>query len=263
MKIKLLGWELCLNSRWIMLRRTDGQAERIWYRDRNQRERIEGYLDLAEQRPELFENGARLRICTDRAAMLEFEKKTGKKVGLVHNNAPYQYILSDMIEGGRPFAYWRVVPCQKEAGTVMLPRWTDGEGNEYYGVLKLYRHALRASALELPRGHLDPGLTPEENAVKELGEEFGIRKEHVESLELLGCGYADSGLTSGLVRFYLADVTGPRPEASCDHEGIQGGMWLSREDFLHAIRSGSITDGMTMNALLHLLLRRDEPGEDC
>lgn len=261
MMIKLPGCEIRLSARWILVRCAGaGTPERVWYRDRDQRERIEGYLALLKERPELFANGDSLRICTDRAAMLEFEEMTGKKVGLVHNNPPYQHILSDMIGGPKPFAYIRVVPCQKEAGTVMLPRWTDTNGKEYFGVLKLYRHALRTSALELPRGHLDPGLTPEENAVKELGEEFGIRREYVRALVELGCGYADSGLTSGMVRFYLADVTGPRPEASCGHEGIQGGIWLPREAFLDAIRSGTITDGMTMNALLHFLLKDDAHG---
>ncbi len=255
MMIKLPGHELRVSSRWIMLRRTGiAPMERIWYRDRQQRERIEGYLELVGARPELFKNGEQLRICTDRAAMLEFEEKTGKHVGLVHSNKPYQYILSDLIEGQKPFSYLRVVPCEKEAGTVMLPRWADDRGNAYFGILKLYRHALRAPALELPRGHLDPGLTPAENAVKELGEEFGILRENVAALELLGCGYADSGLSSGLVRFYLVDVTGPRPKASCGHEGIQGGLWLSAAELLDAIREGRITDGMTMNALLHMLL---------
>ena len=258
MKIKLPGIELHLSTRWIIVRhRAGARPDRIWYRDPHQRDRIEDYLELVSQRPELFADADQLRISTDRAAMLEFEQKTGKKVGIVHNNAPYQYILSDLIVGQKPFAYIRVVPCEREAGTVMLPRWKDAGGNEYFGVLRIYRHALRSYALELPRGHLDLGLTPEENAVKELREEFGISRRSVRSLVELGRGYADSGLTSGLVRFYLADVTGQRPTASCGHEGIRGGIWLTRRELLDAIRDGAITDGMTMNALLHFLLKTE------
>lgn len=255
MKLKFLHYELTFTSRWAVLRNLREQGkETVWYRSRDQRDRIEGYLKLAEQRPELFTNADTLRICTSRSAMLEFERNTGKKVGIVHNNSPYQYILSDMIEGKKPFAYLRVVPCSAEAGTVMLPRWTDDNGNEFFGILKMYRHATRSVHLELPRGHLDPGLTPAENAVKELGEEFGVRRENIRQLKQIGASYADSGLTSGMVRFYLVDLSGPLPEAALGHEGILAGKWLPRAEFLDLLRSGTIMDGMTMNAVLHFLL---------
>ena len=262
MKLKILHYELTLTSRWILLRnlRTPGR-EFVWYRNRDQRDRIEGYQNLLNQRPELFSNADTLQICTDKSSMLEFERNTQKKIGIVYNNAPYHYILSDLIGGKKPFAYLRVVPCSTEAGTVMLPRWTDGDGNEFFGVLKIYRHATRSAHLELPRGHLEPGLTPAENAVKELGEEFGVCRENIKDLQQIGEAYADSGLTSGKVRFFLVDIIGSLPEAALGHEGILAGKWIPRDEFLGLIRNGTIMDGMTMIAVLRFLLSQT-PAEE-
>lgn len=256
MKVKLLNYELIMNPRWIMLRHHTAACsrERIWYRDPAQRERIESYLCLQQSRPELFTYADTLPINTDRLAMLEFEVSTGKHIGLVHNNAPYQYILSDLIDGKKQFAYIRVVPVSPEGGTVTLPRWTDNDGNEFFGVLEIYRHALRTTVTELPRGHLDPDLTPEENAEKELKEELGVLKDNISSIQEIGCCHPDSGLTSALVRYFLVDLTGPRPEAVNGHEGIRSGRWLTRQELTAMLRDGQITDGMTCNAFLHFLL---------
>ena len=257
MKAKFLNYELILNPRWIMLRHHDTACPRewVWYRDTAQRERIEGYLCLQQSRPELFTSAAALPINANKLAMLEFEARTGKHIGLVHNNTPYQYILSDLIDGKKQFAYIRVVPVSPEGGTVTLPRWTDADGNEFFGVLEIYRHALRTTVTELPRGHLEPGLTPEENAEKELKEELGVRGENISSIQEIGSCHPDSGLTSALVRYFIVDLQGPRPEAVTGHEGIRSGRWLTRQELTAMLRNGQITDGMTCNAFLHFLLR--------
>lgn len=256
MKVNLLNYELILNPKWIMLRHHNVAypREHIWYRDPAQRERIEGYLRLQQSHPELFTPAEALPIYADRLAMLKFEARTGRHIGLVHNNAPYQYILSDLIDGKKQFAYIRVVPVSPEGGTVTLPRWTDTDGNEFIGVLEIYRHALRTTVTELPRGHLEHGLTPEENAEKELKEEFGVRRDNISSIQEIGRCHPDSGLTSALVRFFLVDLKGPRPEAVSGHEGIRSGRWLTRQELTAMLRNGQITDGMTANAFLHFLL---------
>ena len=224
------------------------------YPDRDTEQRIEGYLALMARRPEMFRHGA-MPLVLDRQRLLAFEAESGRKVGLVYENPKYHYILVDVIDAPKPFAYLRVLPYADAAGTVILPLWRDETGTEHFGLIKLFRHAFRDFALELPRGHLEQGLVPEENAVKELREELGAGGLSVKKTTLLGTNYADSGLAAGQVYLYLAELTGPRPEASVGHEGITEGIWLTKQQLLDALRDGRITDGMTQTAVLMYLLK--------
>lgn len=243
------------HDRWLWVREAAEGIAREYpiYLDTDLRDRIEGYFALKQRRPELFRHGA-LPIKDDRYSMLTFEEESGKSVGLVYENPKFHYILMDVMDTPKPFAYLRVIPWAEAGGTVVLPRWHGEDGTAYYGLIRLFRHAFRDYALELPRGHLEPGLRPEENAVKELREELGADPRQIEATELLGTFCADSGLTAATVYAYLVELGGDRPKAQVGHEGITEGVWLTKNELLDAIREGTVTDGMThTTVLLHLL----------
>lgn len=250
------------HDRWFWVREWDGQrsVERPVYRDGRLREEIEGYFRLTEERPELFVQSPLVPLCLDRHAMLEFVRQTGRRVGLVFDNGIYYQVLADLIAGAQPYVYARIVyPQRRSNGTVIVPVHTDGQGVRRFGVLQVFRHSLRAlSGGEFPRGFLAPGLSPEENARKELGEEFGVRPEQIRAMTLLGETRSDTGLSAGQVQIYLAELEGEVPRGTLDHEGIAGSFWLREEELRARLASGQILDGLTQSAYLLYKLKENE-----
>ena len=186
--------------------------------------------------------------------MLEFEETTGKSLGLVLDNYPFYYVVADLVEGenGNRFRYVRVIHITKGAGgTVMIPL-LEREGKEpLIGIIDVYRHSIRDfSHGELPRGFLEIGLTEEENAAKELYEEFGIEKSAIKECVLIGRSRPDTGIMSSEVGFYLVKINGGEINANIGHEGIKGSCWVSEGELDGMIENGVIKDGFTQSAML-------------
>ena len=245
------------HPRWLWVREQgpEGLRERPLYLDPRLEKQIEGYFALMEARPELFTSSDLYPICTDRRTLLTFEEETGRPAGLVFDNLPYYQTVADLILGDPPYLYGRVIyPDPSVGGTVMIPLLEAAEGPRY-GLLQVYRHSIRGlSGGEFPRGYQCQGISPEENAKKELWEELGIPPEQVTELTFLGRSRPDTGLSGASVSIYLARVTAASPP-SLGYEGITGLEWLSREELLHRLRDGKITDGLTQSAVLLYLLR--------
>ena len=141
----------------------------------------------------------------------------------------------------------------------MIPLLETADGPRY-GLLQVYRHSLRGlSGGEFPRGYQCRGISPEENAKKELWEELGIPPEQVTELTFLGRSRPDTGLSGGSVSIYLARVAAA-PAPSLGYEGITGLEWLSREELLRRLEAGEITDGPTQSAILLCLLHARSAG---
>ena len=209
---------------------------------------VEQYFALAAQRPDLFtpDDG----LVMDPEEMRDFSRATGRPMGLVYDNRPYYMVLADLYRGGagRLASYARVVyPQPGTNGAVAVPR-----RGERYGLLRSFRHAPRAECLEFPRGFAEEGLTPEENIRKELDEEMGAE---VRQLRYLGDIRADTGLSSGCVQVFLAEVDGG--EARVGHEGIRELIWMTEEELRAKIAAGEITDGFTLSALTLLACGED------
>lgn len=239
---------------WLWAREWDGCAVRerpIYLDDRTERQ-IEGYFALAARRPELFAPSERFPLKLDRRAMLTFWEETGRPVGLVFDNRDYYQVVADLIDAPKPYAYARVLyPDAKGNGTVIVPRLLRPEGEPLFGLLHIFRHTIRRMAGgEFPRGFQAPGITPEENAAKELNEEFGVPAGQLIRLTWLGETRADTGLSSGQVQIYLADLTGSLPQPAVGEEGIAGAEWIGQNELLRRIRDGVILDGMTQTAML-------------
>lgn len=250
------------HDQWLWVREWDGQrsVERPVYRDSRLREEIEGYFRLTEERPELFVQSPLVPLCLDRHTMLEFVRQTGRRVGLVFDNRIYYQVLADLIGGERPYVYARIIyPQRRSNGTVIVPVHTDEQGVRRFGVLQVFRHSLRdLSGGEFPRGFLAPGLSPEENARKELGEEFGVQPGQIRAMTLLGETRSDTGLSAGQVQIYLAELEGEVPRGTLAHEGIVGSFWLREEELRARLASGQILDGLTQSAYLLCKLKENE-----
>lgn len=250
---------LAKHARWLWVREwgPEGSREHPVYLDPRLEQQIEGYFALMEARPEEFAPDALYPICTSRRQLLEFEEATGRPAGLVFDNLPYYQMVADLILGDPPYLYGRVLyPDSGVGGTVMIPLLETAEGPRY-GLLQDHRHSLRGpSGGEFPRGFLCQGLSPEENAKKELREELGILPEQVAGLTFLGHTRPDTGLSGARVAVYLARLTASSAP-SLGHEGITGLEWLSREELFRRLRAGVITDGLTQSALLLHLLAED------
>ena len=239
---------------WLWVREWNGSAaeERPVYLDRHLKKQIEGYFALMERRPDLFTPSDKVPICSDRHAMLRFIEETGRQVGLVFDKGKFYQVVADLIDGPHPFAYARVLyPDSKGNGTVIIPRLITNPDAPLFGILHIFRHSIRKmSGGEFPRGFQEPDITPEENALKELSEEFGITKDQLTGLRLLGHSRADTGLTSGQVQVYLADIAGVPCDAVTNHEGILRSEWLSESELEHRMAKGELIDGMSQTAFL-------------
>lgn len=248
---------------WFWVREWDGTkvVERPVYLNTSLEHRIEGYFRLAWERPDLFTPSEHCPLRMDRYAMLSFTEQTQKPVGLVFDNRPYYLVVSDLYDAGdelRP--YGRVLyPDRQGNGTVIIPRLLRPGLPPLFGIIQVFRHSIRAMAGgEFPRGFQAPGITPAENAAKELWEEFHITANHLSGLTLLGHTRPDTGLSSGQVQIYLADISGVPQLANIGHEGIADSEWLTEDELLRRIRDGVILDGMTQTAMLLFRLHQDK-----
>lgn len=225
---------------------------------------ITRYMNLIQHRPDLFIQSIHIPLCLDERTLRTFAAASGKPVGVVYDNSPYYLVLADLCvgAGGRLYTYARVVyPRRGSNGVVVIPKLGDR-----FGLLSIFRHPpRRESRGEFPRGFAE-NLTPAETAAKELREEIGTRVAP-ESLIFLGEVQADSGLSSGQVQVFLAQVKAAAVPAHND-EGIHGLRWVTERQLRESIADGTITDGFTLAAYArylcasmpaHLAPRRDFP----
>lgn len=76
---------------------------------------MEEYLNLIEERPELFRSNNELNIVMNYELVREFEKNTGRKIGIVYQSR-YNLLVVDLVENtnGDRFAYERLIPAVKK-----------------------------------------------------------------------------------------------------------------------------------------------------
>ena len=148
--------------------------------------------------------------------------------------------IREIVENGGAVA---VVPLD-EASRVVLVRQ--------------YRHAVRAVVTEIPAGKLDGDEDPLLAAQRELREETGYRAGQFETL---GQIYPSPAWSTEYIYCYLATGLTPDPAARDADEVIEM-VTLPLPEALDWIRTGAITDGKTVAALLlaqqHLNSRRSE-----
>lgn len=198
----------------------------------------ERYCELMSERPEAFAQNTLLPIITNPDAVADFVARTGREIGVVYES-PYRLMVVDLVQGPNgPFAYERLLPVSKGMGVVIMPFW---QGKCV--LLQQYRHALRDFQLAFPRGFGENGLSPEENAAKEIAEEL---QAEVFGLAPLGHITPDSGLTNSSAAVFLAQIS--KPKLMANYEEIIEIVALSLRELDNAICKGRIQDGFTLAA---------------
>jgi ADP-ribose pyrophosphatase len=126
-------------------------------------------------------------------------------------------------------------------------------------VLSQYRHAAQRRMIELPAGLLDvEGEEPLLAAQRELREEGAIQAERWrELLEYI----PSPGMSNELVRIYVAqDLSGVEQTDGFEAEHEEAAMsrdWVSLDDLVSAVMSGSVQNGHIVVAALALRHLRD------
>lgn len=144
------------------------------------------------------------------------------------------------------FPYERIIPTAGN-GVVMVPRCGDR-----LILLRQYRHAIRRVQFAFPRGYGEPGISPDENAKKELGEEIGA--VITRPVRFIGTVSPDSGLANTCAHVYLVDLDAYAP--AIGHEGILDIVSCSEHDFEEMLcqnREGDckeFDDGFTIAAYM-------------
>lgn len=152
-----------------------------------------------------------------------------------------------LFPSGQEGSYIRIVNTSDlsgDGGTVMIPIWQD-----HVTFVRIFRHATRSWGWELPRGYLEIGLTPEENAEKEIREELGVSCHSVRKIGELN---PDTGLTANLINVIAVDLANDptnfgRPQQS---EGISHLRSVPRNEIMDFVSQNGVRCGISLAAIL-------------
>lgn len=208
-------------------------------------DRIGEYLAFVQRHPEQFAQDPIMPMVLEEEALRAYEAETGKEVGLLFCS-PWFLLAADLIrpEKGEPYLYYRILKETDYDGVVILPIL---EGKAV--LLKNYRHGPRRWELELPRGGAELGLSPAEDAAKELWEEMGTGTAE---LIPLGTVMNDTSKVYGALHLFACRIeqVGRLQEEEC----ITGVELFTAEACRRAIVDGTIQDTMTIAALTKAML---------
>ena len=221
--------------------------------------RLNTYLELVKLRPELFANPkGGVRILFDpaeiravehgiagdlRARGLELE---GANVGVIMRD-PWFYVVRDAVEfsDGSRRMYARIIN-RNDGGSAILPIF-DGK----LVLVRHFRHPLRRAILEIPRGSIEPGHSPEDAAYAEIREEIG---GIVRRIEALGFLYGSTNYSGSGAHLFFAELESVGlPQIG---EGIESIEQVTVAEFEDLMRRGAILDSFTVAAYAHAKLRQ-------
>ncbi|MCE5303460.1 MAG: NUDIX hydrolase [Planctomycetaceae bacterium] len=131
----------------------------------------------------------------------------------------------------------------RHPGAVVILPLLDGDR---VCLLRQYRVAVRQTLIELPAGTLEPGEDPADCARRELAEETGYRAGRIEPLLTF---YMSPGILDEQMHLYVATSLQPGPTSFDAGEDIQP-LLCTWPQALEMVRTGKITDGKTLVALL-------------
>ncbi len=214
------------------------------------------YSLLTKKIPAIFDNkDAAFQIVLDQdeiAVWQNDQKKELKKLDLPEDWAEigviledkYILVLRDLVEfpGGYRNGYLRIFNREGlengASGVVVLPE-KDGK----FLIMRQFRHATRNWHWEIPRGFGESGLSPEENAAKEVSEEIHGK---IGELLKLGSYHNNTGLEGHTVQLFMAKMNSVGEGEKT--EGIKSIRWVSSDEIEEMISNEEITDGFTIAA---------------
>jgi len=195
------------------------------------------YMELVRDRPDSFRDTGSIHIVLDEDIVKQYQRDTGKKIGVVYESR-FNMMVCDLVytQPGKYFVYERVLPAV-ERGAIVAVTLCKGR----FVLLNQFRHALRENQYAFVRGFAEPGLTPEENVMKEISEELGSEAHNI---RFLGECVADSGLCGNKVHIYSCEIDGY--DVQENYEGIKKVVELSEDELRDWIVDKRINDGFSL-----------------
>ena len=214
------------------------------------------YFELLKTHPELFDNPSgpnRLEIITDplrihaeQAKLRQELKEKGQPstwidVGVLVDD-PWILVVRDLVKfpDGRVGGYLRTINRKSLEGGFNVIIFPMQSGKAL--LLNHFRHELRDWTWEFPRGFGEPGLSAEENAIKEVVEEIGI---HPVSLTRIGS--EREGANGGTVYFF-AELPPDEKIVTDTTEGISHYSLVSLAELEAWISDGTLKDMFSVKA---------------
>ena len=214
------------------------------------------YLQLMKERPEDFRRDSRglYVLQTDEEVVREFERSTGRRIGVCYESK-YKILVVDLLKSadGRLYAYERVLPAVRGGAVVCVTRHADK-----YVMIRQYRHALGREQIAFVRGYGEYGVSPEDNAKKEVKEELGA---DVRFIAHLGKVAPDSGTYGQTVDVFECEIDDWAMKPG--YEGITGTCEYSHDELTMAIAGGQIDDGFSLSAFALIAARGNSSSRAC
>jgi ADP-ribose pyrophosphatase len=227
--------------------------------DDNFLKRISIYLDFAKKNPGLFSNNAdSVRIVLDPTQIFEAESKstknnlqlglppTGAQVGIISQD-PWVTVIRDALQfsDGAIRLHTRVMN-RINHGVAVLPIF-----DQKIVLIRHFRHPLRKTILEIPRGAIDENDSLEETARHELIEEIG---GEAGELIPLGFVYGSTNLFANGSYLYITHLKSLSGLPQLD-EGVEAIEMLTIEEFETMMIQGKIEEAFTIAAFSQARLR--------
>ena len=220
--------------------------------------RIEYYLEFARKHPKHFSNNAEsVRIVFDPQKIYAAEQRSllrnqalglppeGSQVGIISED-PWVTVIRDAVEfsDGDIRLHTRTMNRNNE-GVAVLPIFENK-----LILIRHFRHALRKSILEIPRGAIDENATLEQTARNELLEEIeGVAGELIP----LGFIYGTTNLfANGSYLFFTQLQSLGSPQLD---EGVEAIERYSVKEFESLLLAGKIQETHTISAFCQARLR--------
>jgi ADP-ribose pyrophosphatase len=223
-----------------------------------QRDALDNYYQLLDNYPDLFSGRDQRPIVRETATLEAFAAEHQVVLG-VACETPYLWLINDLVQSSAPSGatvlhpYLRLIaPPQlmsiQGPGVVVLATVEASEGGsgEKIVLVEQERHATGRRELELPRGFGEPGIPPEEQALRELRQETGYRGTEA---TCLGTTLTDSGSSDSAASFFHVRVTAATAAEPEAYEAIIRHLLMSRDELWARIDSGEVHDAFTVQAL--------------
>ena len=203
------------------------------------REELQEYLSLLRCRNLIHQPGDMLEVVEDPDMLEAYSKENHVRLGICYRSK-WHIMVVDLVRNsaGRLFTYERLLKTQTGSSVVVIPRH-----GEKLVLLHQYRHAMSGYQYCFPRGFAEAGISPLENARKEIREELNCGCDRVESL---GTMVADSGICGEPVWICQCEIQAPAVDGI--YESIASYIEVTDEELEKMIRDGMITDGFTLSA---------------
>ena len=244
-----------LEARQLEARQLEARQLEARQLEARQRQALLDYQRLLAAEPQLFEGRAARPLVTDAEQMADYAAAQAIVLGVLVRT-PYFLVVNDLVRsrtahGDHLHPYVRIISkARLERGTNVVVLATlpadDPQHPNAIVLVEQERHALGQVELELPRGFAEPGVDGSENALRELRDETGYLGSKVTHL---GTTNTDSGLTDAQVAFYHVAVQGRALATPEPSEAIRSVKLLTEPNLWHALTSGAIRDGFTLQAL--------------